>query len=229
MTHLVTLDTETTHLNWRKGHMWELALIVEGHPNPILDGEWLFTFPTVSLKGAEPYALTVGRFYQRIRGFSARAKEDPGYGRAAHIAAPSAEAAAAYLRPSRQGVPPIARKMWFTPATASLVIVGLLDGATVVGCRPEFDKPFIEKYLRKHSPFQWSAHYHTIDVAQVTFGRLGRTTADLPYRSDDLAAELGVEPPTREERHTAMGDARWVRRWLWRLDEHTQEPVWCAS
>lgn len=32
-------------------------------------------------------------------------------------------------------------------------------------------------------------------------------------RSDDLSRACGVEPPTEEERHTALGDARWVQRW----------------
>lgn len=36
-------------------------------------------------------------------------------------------------------------------------------------------------------------------------------TADC--RSDDLSRACGVEPPTPEERHTALGDARWVKRW----------------
>lgn len=34
-----------------------------------------------------------------------------------------------------------------------------------------------------------------------------------PWRSDDLSRACGVEPPTEEERHTALGDARWVKRW----------------
>lgn len=34
-----------------------------------------------------------------------------------------------------------------------------------------------------------------------------------PWRSDDLSRLCGVEPPTKEERHTALGDARWVKRW----------------
>ena len=32
-------------------------------------------------------------------------------------------------------------------------------------------------------------------------------------RSDDLSRACGVEPPTEDERHTALGDARWVKRW----------------
>lgn len=32
-------------------------------------------------------------------------------------------------------------------------------------------------------------------------------------RSDDLSRACGVEPPAEDERHTALGDARWVKRW----------------
>lgn len=34
----------------------------------------------------------------------------------------------------------------------------------------------------------------------------------LPWKSDDLSRACGVEPPTEDERHTALGDARWVMR-----------------
>ncbi len=34
-----------------------------------------------------------------------------------------------------------------------------------------------------------------------------------PWRSDELSRACGVEPPNEEERHTALGDARWVKRW----------------
>jgi hypothetical protein len=33
-----------------------------------------------------------------------------------------------------------------------------------------------------------------------------------PFRSDDLSRACGVEPPSDEERHTAMGDAKWAMR-----------------
>lgn len=33
-----------------------------------------------------------------------------------------------------------------------------------------------------------------------------------PWKSDDLGLALGVEPCPEEDRHTALGDARWVKR-----------------
>ena len=34
----------------------------------------------------------------------------------------------------------------------------------------------------------------------------------VPWKSVDLAEQLGVQAPTEDERHTALGDAQWVRR-----------------
>jgi len=34
----------------------------------------------------------------------------------------------------------------------------------------------------------------------------------LPWDSDDLTAALGLDPVPEDERHTALGDARWVMR-----------------
>ena len=34
----------------------------------------------------------------------------------------------------------------------------------------------------------------------------------LPYSSGDLTEALGVDPGTAEEKHTALGDARWAMR-----------------
>jgi hypothetical protein len=217
MTHIATIDTETTHLSPAKGQMWELAVIVDGHhTHSEWDGEWVFTFPEAPIDGADPAALAVSHYYRRIEPINQARIAPYGIPRRAtvHVVAPDASCAPDPL----EGVPG-----WVGDHDAARLIAMLLDGAdAVAGVRPEFDKPFIEDYLTGYG-HHWTAHYHTIDVAQVTHWRLGRTSADLPYRSDDLAAALGVEPPAHEERHTALGDARWARRWLHRLDELAPE------
>jgi hypothetical protein len=38
------------------------------------------------------------------------------------------------------------------------------------------------------------------------------TGLSLPWDSDDLSRACGVQPPAEEDRHTALGDARWVKR-----------------
>jgi hypothetical protein len=62
-----------------------------------------------------------------------------------------------------------------------------------------------------------SWHYHLIDVEALAVGYLaGRGSADLfhpsalPWKSDDLSAALGITVRD-EDRHTALGDAKWAR------------------
>ena len=74
-----------------------------------------------------------------------------------------------------------------------------------------------------------SWHYHLIDVEALAVGYLagrgwpldhwgdpGGETArmfdprNLPWKSDDLSAALGIRI-TDDDRHTALGDARWAR------------------
>jgi DNA polymerase III epsilon subunit-like protein len=99
----------------------------------------------------------------------------------------------------------------------------------VVGAVPNFDTERIARLINTHYP-AWSMgwHYHLIDVENLMVGYLagcqrvalshvqGAKVKDPslilpPWRSDDLAAEVGVTI-TEDERHTAMGDARWAKR-----------------
>jgi hypothetical protein len=203
VTTSVYLDSETTHLDYRLGHMWELALIVEGHYTPELDGEHLFTWPEVDLRNADPAALRIGGFYQRTAALlAAHGASDVVYTLPWRPQGAKIDALIIHLTPSKQ--------------VAASQIATLTAGAVLIGCRPEFDVDFIAKNLRENGAVEaWD--YHTIDVAQVTLGRLNGKI-DRTYRSDDLAAALDVTPPTREERHTALGDARWVKRWMDALD-----------
>lgn len=88
----------------------------------------------------------------------------------------------------------------------------------VVGCVPNFDTEKIASMLRATGrKIPW--HHHLIDVENLAVGWLyresqgepmrGNLRIDLPWNSDELSRVIGVEPPT-DERHTAMGDARWA-------------------
>jgi hypothetical protein len=65
-----------------------------------------------------------------------------------------------------------------------------------------------------------SWHYHLIDVENLAVGYLagvGVATRQVgapkpPWDSEELSRLVGVEPPSEEERHTALGDARWAMR-----------------
>jgi hypothetical protein len=97
---------------------------------------------------------------------------------------------------------------------AAQLVEQYLRGAHIVGCVPNFDTDTLDAMLRRHRLLPgW--HYHLIDVETLAVGHIaarGEPPAP-PWKSDTLSLSCGVQPPTDAERHTAMGDARWVRRW----------------
>jgi hypothetical protein len=91
----------------------------------------------------------------------------------------------------------------------------------VVGAVPNFDTERLAAMLTAFG-FAVPWHYHLIDVENLAVGYLagrashgdldaGLAIPFLPWKSDDLAAALGVTI-TEDERHTARGDARWAMR-----------------
>lgn len=91
------------------------------------------------------------------------------------------------------------------PAQVAVEVARATAGAHLVGAVPSFDAAFLAPFLRAHHQCPaW--HYHLVDVEALAAGRLGMAP---PWRSDELAEALGVGTP--EDRHTALGDARWAR------------------
>jgi DNA polymerase III epsilon subunit-like protein len=87
-------------------------------------------------------------------------------------------------------------------------------GAHLVGAVPNFDADCLDKMLRRHLLIPaW--HYHLIDVEAMAVGwlRAKGFNVEPPWGSDYLSGLCKVDPPTDEERHTALGDARWAMRW----------------
>lgn len=102
--------------------------------------------------------------------------------------------------------------------------IKLTAGRHLCGAVVSFD----EERLRRLA-WQWDRtpkwHYHLIDVEALAVGYLaalhrppahpltdGGAVLGLPWKSDDLTAAIGLEPPSDEDRHTALGDARWAKR-----------------
>ncbi|WP_307830769.1 hypothetical protein [Rhodococcus sp. KRD162] len=116
---------------------------------------------------------------------------------------------------------------WFaTEAKAAKLVERMTRGATIVGAVPSFDTECLAAMLRRHNLCPaW--HYHLIDVEAVALGYLSyRYLLDPgpgnigpaevlmpPVSSDKLSDLCDVKPPVGDERHTAIGDARWVQRW----------------
>lgn len=186
MSRIVAVDCETTGLDPATEDVFEVALVeILGDPD-LVDLEHVFRIePRPSVVSAmHPKALEVNRYYERTA--------DPSWA-------------------------------WHDLVKALDAIRDLLDGAHIVGAVPDFDTRHLTSLYRRFfaRPPRW--HYHLIDVEAMAVGWLhgysharGSTvgSADtLPWESDDLSRECGIEPPSEDERHTALGDARWVARW----------------
>ena len=219
---LVFLDTETTSLAANR-RAWEVAMIrVEPGDVDGIGRGISFFISDVDLRHADPQALKVGRFYDRYPKYAPNLP-DAG-GRAANLEAKLA--AIASLR---------------SEYAAAVTIEQWTRGAILVGSNPGFDKEVVEPMLyRAGLTPAW--HYRPTDVATLAAGFLhgvyrgvvlaeavgvahelieanlgpiydtGAEALDTPWSSEALSRAVGLPPAPESERHTAMGDARWVQR-----------------
>ena len=140
------------------------------------------TFVTNDLSTADPYGLRVGRFYERH---------------------PVGRALAGEMVPDTTAL---------LSETAHRV-AALTHGTHLVGAVPNFDAELLDRLLRDQGLIPaW--HYHLIDVENLAVGYLaGQGHVFIPpWSSESLTEALGVTASTEDERHTAMGDARWAQR-----------------
>jgi hypothetical protein len=79
-------------------------------------------------------------------------------------------------------------------------------GAHLVGAVVSFDADVLGQRMRANGICP-SWHYHLVDVEALAAGALG---VGPPWDSDDLSAAVGVKV-SEDDRHTALGDARWAR------------------
>ena len=187
MSMLCFIDTETTGLDPDRHDIWEVALITP-------DGrEHVWQFP-VDEMAADPFALQIGRYWDR------RWPDDIG-----EVSRLDAIYEAHSPKSRRRNFPSQGRaitpgKDWcarFRELTAGLH----LTGAVV-----SFDEERLRRLLHGHGVLhRW--HYHLVDVEALAAGKLG---LEPPWKSDDLSAALGVTV-SDEDRHTALGDARWAK------------------
>lgn len=182
MTRLVFLDTETTGLDSDRHDIWELGMIVRGENGQDVEHLW-HLHPDMSK--ADPTGLRVGRFYERFRSFSSQAVKLVG----PHVVAP----------------------LSYPFSEVAHTVATYLDGAHLVGAVPDFDARFLTRFLRRNGQAPtW--HYHLIDVEALTVGWLAGAGTPIPppWDSRAIAAGLGVQQ-SEDEKHTALGDARFCR------------------
>lgn len=185
MTARITfVDTETTGLNPSVHDVWEVA-VIHRLPGRIEDAKTLYQILPGSLGLASKKALEIGGFYERF-------KVPKGH-------------QAARIDPDTGAVQP----MRFADVHRRLQRV--LTGSVMVANNVTFDAMFLRRLLQGDQPW----HYRPIDVIALAATHLGMlSTDDMPWRSEDISRKLGVEPPAKDARHTAMGDALWVRN-MW--------------
>jgi hypothetical protein len=190
-------DTETTGLDPDRHAIWEVALIT---PN---GDEHVWQFP-VDEMAADPFALNLGRYWDRRWPVDIREVSDLDAIYHAHDS-----------RSRRSSFPDQGRAI--TPGREWCEhFRDLTAGMHLAGAVVSFDEERLRKLLHHHGVLhRW--HYHIVDVEALAVGYLMRERARagfdgsmLPWKSDELSAELGVTV-SEEDRHTALGDARWSR------------------
>ncbi len=199
---IVFLDTETTGLHHDR-RPWEIAMI-RREPDG-LETEHLLQVSDVDLTTAELKGLQIGGFYERWYGARPRCDRS------------EEELANDPTKVDREFL-------------VAHTVERVTRGAVIIGAVPNFDTETLAAMLRRHNLCS-SWHYQLVDIEPLAVGWLRGMNAEAnligfplpratefdlapPWSSDDLSRACGVTPPTEEERHTALGDARWVRRWF---------------
>jgi hypothetical protein len=186
MSGVVFLDTETTGLDADRHELWDIAIIEEDGT----EHEW-HVHPQ-HLYRADETAIRLTRYYERVAAAGTReVVRKEGY--------PEREV-------KRQ------ESAFWTPTGRRRIaweIANLTANKHIVGAVPSFDVPFLRAFMGEDGTAGYvpAWHYHLIDVETLIAGRLRLAP---PFDSDDLSRAIGVEPE-EFERHTAIGDARWVR------------------
>lgn len=198
---LCFIDTETTGLHTDR-QVWDIAMIrreTSGRQDEI-------SFCVdVDLAKADPFGLAIGRFYER-------------------------HPLGQYLAGLAGGDDEYSERL--SRSQAAEEVARWTHGAHIVGSVPNFDTETLAPLLRAHGLMPaW--HYHVIDVETLAVGYLhgvaaraidealmrgeepppvDRAKAAPPWKSDEISRAVGVEPPSDDERHTALGDAKWAMR-----------------
>lgn len=204
---VVFVDTETTSLNRWSRQIWEVGLI--RHEDGVR-AELQFFIDPVDLAMADPTSLKIGGFYER----------HPWGVKLSNTAVTAEDFEAKYGYKARL----------LSPQLAAIKIAEWTHGAHLIGGVPSFDEETMARLLMEHNQAP-SWHYHMMDIENMMVGfllansRAKPADTDLfpvltldsllpPWDSEWLSEQIGCSI-TDQDRHTALGDARWVERcWL---------------
>ena len=204
-TPIVFIDTETDGVHPGR-RVWEVGMIRRDDAG---ERETSF-FVHIDLRTADPVGLRVGGFYDRHP-----------FGRRLSGQIPDGPKEPRLCTPRDIAEP----KSAISTADAAHRVAQWTHGAHLVGAVPNFDAEVLANLLRANSLIPaW--HYHLIDVEAMAVGWLAARQPDNlwsapPWKSDELVKAVEVlhpDPDLRiagsdEEKHTALGDARWAKRW----------------
>lgn len=94
---------------------------------------------------------------------------------------------------------------------AAAVVQRWTADAQIFGVVPSFDTECLQGLLERHGRVPlW--HYQPWDVAVLATGYLLGQSMPAQASAEATSRACGVAVPALAERHTALGDARWVRR-----------------
>lgn len=207
MTRIVFCDTETTSLRPDR-RAWEVGIIVRDPGKRDTEHRWFIRTEDLDLGNADPASLRIGRFHERhpdYRGadWDGENSHPEAYvlgeveklTRDAHLvgAVVSFDADVLGTRMRASGICP----SWhYHLIDVEALAAGWMNGRRsrqneiVDGYPLENDGKEAPGLVRWNSPGPWEA--------------------PLPWKSDDLSAALGITV-SDEDKHTALGDARWAR------------------
>lgn len=181
---LIFVDTETTGLDVRRHHVWEIAAIVREPGLP--DEEHLFHVRP-DLSEADPKALEIGRFKERFAvkdGWDACETGENGF--AFNLAM----------------------------GEFLMELQDILRDGVLIGSNPAFDDRFLTALMQDHqlkTPWHYRPD-DVVALAAGWLYAHGETAAlTRPWRSYEISEALGVPRPADDVAHTALGDARWAR------------------
>ncbi|MBE5477697.1 hypothetical protein E3G68_005030 [Mycobacteroides abscessus] len=96
-------------------------------------------------------------------------------------------------------------------AEAAAVVHEWTADARVFGVVPSFDTGCLDSLLERHGRTpKW--HFQPWDIAVLATGYLIGRQQPVERSAEATSRACGVDIPVSAERHTALGDARWVRR-----------------